>query len=70
MRNLRIMTFGYDASVAHIWHSASQNSIHSHANNLLNELRSHRRDEMVRWQSYNYAAKLMCYVKYRGDTGL
>jgi hypothetical protein len=36
--NSRILTFGYDADIAHFWAAASQNCIRNHAINLTNAL--------------------------------
>lgn len=34
----RIMTYGYDADIAHFWSMASQNRIGEHAGNLVNAI--------------------------------
>lgn len=34
--NTRILTFGYDADLAHFWSVASQNCVRNHATNLTN----------------------------------
>lgn len=34
----RIMTYGYDADIAHFWSMASQNRIGEHASNLVNAI--------------------------------
>jgi pimeloyl-ACP methyl ester carboxylesterase len=36
--NTRIMTYGYDADIAHFWSMASQNRIYEHAGNLVNAI--------------------------------
>lgn len=36
--NTRIVTFGYDADIAHFWGTACQNCIRNHAVNLANAL--------------------------------
>jgi hypothetical protein len=36
MKDTRIMTFGYDADIAHFWNMQSQNRLGEHAGNLVN----------------------------------
>ena len=46
----RILTFGYDADVAHFWSMASHNRIGNHAENLVNSLAQWRdRTKTVRY---------------------
>ncbi|KAI1440073.1 hypothetical protein F5Y02DRAFT_363690 [Annulohypoxylon stygium] len=44
IENARILTFGYDADVVHLFQPAGQNSLSSHARNLLNDLVAKRDD--------------------------
>jgi hypothetical protein len=45
IRNVRILTFGYDAKVTKAFARASQNTIHDHAQQLVSDLQMERREE-------------------------
>ncbi|MCJ1263508.1 hypothetical protein MMC22_003378 [Lobaria immixta] len=49
--NARIMTYGYDANVAHIFRPASSNTVFQHAQNLLAEIDRHRDDAIKALES-------------------